>query len=538
MDFKSDPRFINKKFYPQLRVDEILKEIKKIGYDQIYMFEAENIKYYLKILQLMVSLSNYPHMNQLTNNTIKIMFKSPSSTIVIFIWELFGENCSIGGSKMDMRIGIVQEQSLTLNMTQEIRQAIALLQYSSAELASYIQDIAMDNPLIEVKETAFSNKMTKQSNREINGAGSFLIENVSKENISLEQHLRSQLVDMKLSPKEKRCLFLLIHGLDSNGYLQEDISQLAENINVPEKFLGRQLLVLQSLEPAGVGARSLQECILLQLRRLQARNMMAEEIITHYFELFAKRSWKQLSGKLNISLNEIQDIHDQIKMLDPRPGLKYENTDTTYVRPDMSIRINDDELHIYYHDEMTPEVKISSDYKQYINKTIDKEFKSYVSRKIQQCKWLEKSLQQRKETMLKVMKVIAYKQMAFFKKGKAFLKPLTLKDVAKSLQIHESTVSRAIKDKYVQTPQGLVEMKFFFSTNIDPKNEQNISSATVKERIAELILHENKNSPLSDQKIANLLQNDYRINISRRTVAKYRAALNIASSVKRKEYER
>lgn len=437
---------------------------------------------------------------------------------------------------MDMRAGLIQEQSLTLNMTQEIRQAIALLQYSSLELASYIQEIALDNPLIEVKENIFTNKLNKKSHRKVNNC--LPIENVSKETVSLEEYIRSQLVDAKLNKKENRYLSFLINGLDSNGYLQEDIFQLAKHAKMCDKFLERQLKVLQSLEPAGIGARSLQECILLQLRRLPVRNEKAEEVIANYFELFAKKSWRELSEKVSISLAELQKIHDQIKLLDPRPGLQYENACTTYVIPDLSIQLKDDELQIYYHDEMTPEVKVSTEYKRYIEKVNDKECKSYLSAKIQQCKWLQKSLQQRKETMIKIMKVIALKQIEFFKKGKVFLKPLTLKDIADSLQIHESTVSRAIKNKYVQTPQGLFEMKFFFSTKLDRENEQDISSTTVKEKIAQLILNEDKTSPLSDQKIANLLQNDYRINISRRTVAKYRDQLNIVSSVKRKEYKR
>lgn len=439
---------------------------------------------------------------------------------------------------MDMKMGLIQEQSLKLSMTQELKQAITLLQYSTVELASYIQELALENPLIEIKETNHTNVITNKSTRKpMQQRKESLIENVSRKNGSLREHLRSQLVDSPLTKEEKKCLNFLIDALDTNGYLKDDMEELAKSLQFSNEFVEEQLSVLQDLEPSGVGARSLQECILLQLRRWPIRHLTAEAIIANHFRIFAEKSWKDLSKKTKLTLTEIQEIHDFVKQLEPRPGLQYQEEEASYIVPDLIVKEVNNGLGIYFNDEISPRINVNKQYEPLVNVPNDKELKSYFSSKLQQGHWLEKSLEQRKDTMIRVMKEITVRQEDFFYNGEGFLKPLTLKDIADELEIHESTVSRTVKDKYVQTPHGLVEMKSFFSTRLDHHgNADDLSSSTVKTTIETLVQNENKAQPLSDQKIANTLKTDYGINVSRRTVAKYRDQLTIPSSALRKRY--
>jgi RNA polymerase sigma-54 factor len=430
-----------------------------------------------------------------------------------------------------MKIGLMQEQTLKLKMTQELQQAITLLQYSSADLLSYVQELTMENPLIEVKET-YSSPYRKSSSK--SDRKSF-IENSFEEKPSLREHLRNQLVDFSMTKNDRACLDFLINALDANGYLKDNLGDLAHIVNVSEELLESKLYMLQSLEPAGIGARSLQECILLQLRRLPIRNELAETIITDHFRSFAEKSWKDLAKKLNVSIIEIQEIQHEIKKLEPRPGLKFESDESTYVTPDMIVRKTNNELQVIYNDELIPQLIFNQPLEPAIQNTMDTETKDYYSKKLTQGRWLQRAIEQRKETMVNVMKVIIQKQHDYFLYGKNLLKPLTLKDISEALDIHESTVSRTVKDKFIQTPHGLVSMKSFFSNKLDEESGE-VSSASVKMKLQEMIDSEDKKKPLSDQKIANELKSSYGINISRRTVTKYREQLNISTSAIRKQY--
>ena len=430
-----------------------------------------------------------------------------------------------------MKIGLIQETSLKVRMTQELQQAITLLQYSSTDLLSYVQELAVENPLIDVKETYSTpyRELRTNSNKQ-----SF-IENSLKERTCLREHLRNQLIDIRMKEKERVYIDFLIDALDANGYLKDDLAELASILNVSEELLESKLYMLQTLDPVGIGARSLQECILLQLRKLPVRNAVAETIISNHFRSFAEKSWKDLARKVNVSISEIQEIHNIIKTLEPRPGLKYENVETTYITPDLTIKRVNDELHIIYNDEILPQLVINQPIELHGSSKLDSETRDYYSKHLTQGKWLQRAINQRKETMINVMKVILHKQREYFLYGKGFLKPLTLMDIAETLDIHISTVSRTVKDKFVQTPHGLVNMKSFFSTKLDEESGE-ISTTSVKMHLKELIAGEDKMKPLSDQKIANLLKNSYGITISRRTVTKYREQLNIPTSVIRKQY--
>ncbi|MBD1383526.1 RNA polymerase factor sigma-54 [Metabacillus arenae] len=435
---------------------------------------------------------------------------------------------------MNYKVGLFQEQTLKLNMTQELKQAITLLQYSAIELSEYVQNLALENPLIEMKErddtSVFYHKSTgtRTSNQE-----NSVIENVSSKQIGLRDHIKMQLIDLEKTPK---ALMLLIEDLDQNGYLKDDLSVLACRFNLEEDEMVRQLEFLQSLDPAGIGARNLQECLCLQLKRRSNRNELAEYIIANHFELFAKKSWRELARKTKISVEEIQKIHDLVKTLDPRPGILYDATPPAYIEPDLYVRIIDGKLNVLYNDRMLPELKINSQYESFLKPSSDTELKSYLSSKWQQCNWLFKSIEQRKATMVNVMNVMIAHQREFFYQGSSNIKPLTLKMIAEQLGIHESTVSRAVKDKFVQTPQGLFEMRYFFSAKIEQAQAEDLSSNAVKQLIQKYTKEENKQKPLSDQAITKLLKKEHNMSVSRRTIAKYRDQLNIPSSTLRKRF--
>lgn len=452
-------------------------------------------------------------------------------TVSAFV-ERFSTDCvNYYWEEIKMKMDLVQQQGLKLNMTQELQQAISLLQYSSADLLSYVRELTLENPLIEVKERSKSlfrhsrSSSTKQS----------FIENTVKEKTNLRDHLRHQLIGFSLSKQDRACLELLINALDSNGYVKDTLEDLAHLMNVNEEVVESKLYFLQSLDPAGIGARSLQECILLQLRRLHTRNELAETIISDHFHLFAEKSWKELAKLLKIKINQIQEIHEMIKQLEPRPGLKYGVDDSTYVTPDMTIKEVNGAWHIIYHDELIPKLMVHDPLETNGPIKIDKETKSFYTKNLTQGKWLMRAIEQRKETMMSVMNEILKRQSDFLTKGKSSLKPLTLKDIADMLDIHESTVSRTVKDKFVQTPHGLMNMKSFFTTKLSD-NQGDVSTAAVKLKLKEVIDSENKKKPLSDQKIANTLKTLYDIDISRRTVTKYREQLTIPTSSIRKEY--
>ncbi|MFY4774925.1 RNA polymerase factor sigma-54 [Metabacillus sp. RGM 3146] len=439
---------------------------------------------------------------------------------------------------MDMKTGLFQEQTLKLNMTQQMMQAITLLQCSAMELTQYLQELTLENPLIEIKENDSVNELYHRSNKPQNSQTAPSIENISAQHPALSGHIRSQLISLTLTAEEKRILDELIDSLDENGYLTEDPEEIADRLRLHPVQVQDGLYQLQSLEPAGIGALSLQECLLLQLYRLPKRYFKIEEVIRDHFLLFAEKSWKELSRQTKLSFEEIQLIHDFIKKLNPRPGLAYKKDHARYITPDLLLEEKNGEFLIKYNDETYPEISVNLEYTPLLENKKSSEAGKFLLGKWNQFRWLQKALNQRKTTMISVMAEIVNKQFEFFKHGKAeYLKPMTLRDIAEVCDIHESTVSRAVKEKYVQTPSGLFEIRSFFSQGIEQAEEGNRSSASIKKLLSDLIQEENKRAPLSDQKLASILQETQRIEISRRTVAKYRDQLKIPASSLRKRYD-
>ncbi|MBP2240318.1 RNA polymerase sigma-54 factor [Cytobacillus eiseniae] len=329
----------------------------------------------------------------------------------------------------------------------------------------------------------------------------------------------------------------MIECIDENGYFRAELHEVAAYFNRSAEEIYEYLKLLQGLEPAGIGARHLQECLLLQLRRFEKRHALAEEIVEKHFQSFAEKKWKDVAKALNVKLNEIQEVFDLIQTLDPRPASSFQNEKSAYIVPDVVIKWDGESFTVSIFDETLPKISFNSAYYKRFSSNQDKQVHRFIQENQQDYQWIMRSLEQRKETLTKVSLKIVEKQRDFFVKGPANLRPMTMKEIADELEIHESTVSRAVREKYAQTPFGTFELRSFFSSTIKTTSDENTSSKQVKTMIHQLIAEENKQKPLSDQEIVHLLKEKEGMVVSRRTIAKYRDQLGILSSSKRKRYE-
>jgi RNA polymerase sigma-54 factor len=434
-----------------------------------------------------------------------------------------------------MSAELLQEQRLKLSLTKELTQAIELLQYSAVELQSFLYEQSLENPFLEIRDYRLKRNFRNLSDKEKQQ----WIENMSTYSETLSSYLTAQLPALSLSEHEERIVHYMIACLDEDGYLRVNIEEIAERFAISKQEAEKALQIIQSLEPAGVGARNLQECLYLQLKRLPYRDEFAEQIIQHHFSLFVEKAWKTLAKQLGVDIASLQRVWDLIRTLEPRPGIHYTKERPHFIVPDIIVqRSKEGDWRIFYNEDVHPELIWNRVYEQKISSCQDGQVHAFVKDKYRQFLWLAKSLEQRKQTLLNIMHVIVDKQKQCFETGFAALKPLTMREVAEELGIHESTVSRAVKNKYVQTPFGTVELRRFFSSAVSSvyMDEDAASSVKVKMFIKQLIEQENKQQPLSDQKLADLLHEQYGVVISRRTVAKYREQLHIPSSAKRKQY--
>lgn len=438
---------------------------------------------------------------------------------------------------MHLSISLVQKQEQSLYMTQELRQAIKILQLSSQDLLTYLQEISFENPLIEIETNLhdYSTKFQNADVSELTKRYDFIMQNLSQTKLSLQDFLLSQLGELQIDPKLKKIITWIIHHLDEKGYFTANSQEFCSQYQISEDTLQKALTVLQSFEPIGIGATSLQQCILIQLRHLKDSPPLAEQIIENYYELFITKKWDQLAKMLSISPVEIQQVADLIKTVNLRPAEFYVTEQPQYIIPDLYVEKLANDLIVYVNDELLPAITFNEQYVSMIDKTDADVPSKFMKEKFEQARWLVNSMEQRKKTLFAVAKAIIDYQKDFFLTENSKLKPLTLKDIANIVGIHESTVSRAIHLKYVQTPKGLFELKSFFSTAIKTVDGEKTSALMVKEQIRSIINSENKQTPYSDSQIVKLLK-ERNIQISRRTVAKYREELGIGSSKVRKRY--
>ncbi|MBO8165458.1 MAG: RNA polymerase factor sigma-54 [Brevibacillus sp.] len=458
---------------------------------------------------------------------------------------------------MNMSFGLFQEQTLKLVMTPELRQAITILQYSALDLMSYLQEQAAENPVIELPEidTAVETAREAKPTPEIDwkelissrAAGDYsLTKNESTYNpldyvhaptSNLYQHLQEQLGYLKgLTAVQRKIALYLIGNLDDKGYLEITTEEASRQLGVHVQEVEDVLAVIQHFDPVGVAARNLEECLLLQLRHAGLDDDNTVRVVTHHLDDLAHNRFSRIAEKLKIGIADVQRIADLVRSLNPRPGLAYQQAETRYVIPDVTVEKVEGEYVVLVNESSAPRLTISRFYENMLKQAnSETEARQFIQEKLNAAIWLAKSIEQRRLTLLRVTQAIVEKQIEFFEHGVHYLKPMTQKEIAERVDLHESTVSRATSNKYVQTPRGVFELKYFFTSALSTANGDAASSESVKRRIKALIEAEDRFRPLSDQKLTELLEKEG-IEISRRTVAKYREEMMIPSSAKRKRY--
>ncbi|WP_245676136.1 RNA polymerase factor sigma-54 [Domibacillus iocasae] len=441
---------------------------------------------------------------------------------------------------MQMNPGLWQQQTMKLAMTQELTQAITLLQYSAQELAAFLETKAVENPFIQL-ETPDLKALYKKERAQSASSSSDdknWVEHIADSSYTITDYVQAQFQLKKLPDAKKRILDFLLNNMDENGYMTIDSEEAAELVRKSEAEVRSVMNMIKWMEPAGIGARNLQECLLLQAERRLDAPFLAEVILRRHFTEFANKTWKPLAKQLGVELKEIQQAADFIKTLNPKPGASFQDGSSCYVRPDVSVTVAGDFIEVHLLDDELPKVVFEKEYFNEMASYADKEVKRFVKEKEKDYQWLMRSLEQRQQTIQRVGLKIVEKQRRFFFHGPGSLQPLTMKEIADELSIHESTVSRTVRGKYMQTPFGTYELKSFFPSGMTASLETGevTSSNQAKIRIQTLVSAEDKRKPLSDQAICSALLEEG-MAISRRTVAKYREQLNIPSSSKRKRYE-
>ncbi|GAB3793355.1 RNA polymerase factor sigma-54 [Virgibacillus kimchii] len=431
-----------------------------------------------------------------------------------------------------MELVLQQKQKLNLVMTMELRQAIAILQYSTVELYDYLQEQELENPLIELKDR--DGDHYDKGSIPIKSTGSEAknpIDFMPDEKTGERDELLEQVAWLDVTPSQRALLNHLVLNLDANGYLPLQADEIAVELGMDKEEVSSGINMLQSLEPAGVGAGNLAECLYLQVKAYYPEATVTGLIIKDHLEQLASKKWQEIARTLNIELAEVKTAFELIRSLNPKP-CRLDQKPIEYVNPDIIVEATDGGLEVYLNDKYLPKVEFDYSY----NNTLDNNgLNKYIKDKYKNYQMLISSLEQRRNTILKVTQAIIKKQQDFFTEGFSGLQPLTLKEVADEIGMHESTVSRATMNKFIQTPKGTFEFRIFFTSKLNTDNGEEASQTKVKLLLEEHIKNENKYKPYSDQKIADYFKTEKGITISRRTVAKYREELNIPSSSKRKE---
>ena len=457
---------------------------------------------------------------------------------------------------LNYRYNLTQEQKLIL--TQEMQLSIKILQMGIGELREYIDKEFQENPILEIKDNNCNEEKKIIDNKydykefikylefdnygaeslsSYEGSEEISVFNFISKKKSLKEFLKEQLLELKVDIYLKAISEYIIESLDNRGYLQIELKEIAEELNVSVSECEKALKIVQGLEPYGIGARNLKECLFIQLEKLNLLDENLQFIINNSLEDIANNRFSNIAKNLNISVRRAQAYGDLIKKLEPKPSSGfYTGEEVKYIIPDAEIRNIGGINYILMNDSVLPKLTISGSYKEILESNSEKSSEEYIKDKMDKAIFLIKSINERRSTLYKILEKIIEKQEDYFEKGRSFLKPMTLKDIAIELDLHESTVSRAIKDKYILTVFGTVKIKDLFVTGLCSNNgKEEISVVNIKNKIKELINKEDKSKPISDQFICDEL-NKLSINISRRTVAKYREEMGIKSSSKRKRF--
>lgn len=481
-----------------------------------------------------------------------------------------------------MRLGydLTIEQAQKLVMTPELIQAIQILQFNTQELDAYVEEQLLVNPVLEqshsegsgdasreegkafgemkesrspekdraskdedfdwkeyIKDRQYDDISYRQWEEKSSDEKGSMYEQYASSDVTLPEHLMFQL---QFASGKKSCRKIgryIIESLDENGYMTSTEEEIARALDVPEEAVKKVIDMIHTFDPVGVGARDLKECLIIQLRQKGELTELFERVINEHLDDLANNRLAVIAKDMGISTFEAQEMSDMIRTLEPKPGRQFASqVETKYIVPDVIVERVDDDYVVTINDSSTPRLMVSSYYQSLLHQSeTDEKLSKYLSDRVNSALWLIRSIEQRKQTIYNVVTAVVKYQKDFFDRGSKYLRTLTLKDIAEEVGIHESTVSRSINGKYLQSPRGVFEIKYFFSAGVSGSHGEGISSNSIKEFIREIVENEDTKSPYSDQDMVELLK-EKGISISRRTVAKYRDEMNILSSSKRRRY--
>jgi len=476
---------------------------------------------------------------------------------------------------MEMRQQLKMSQQLV--MTPQLQQAIKLLQLTRLELQDLVRQELEENPLLEEnaeQEDLREPDALETAEKEVEPAeiavdfhevetgadtlrdwDSYLdgynysageqysadeerpsFENLLTRQSTLNDHLLWQLHMGQYSEMDVRVGEVIIGNVDESGYLRASLAEIAAASQATEEDVQDVLDCIQEFDPSGVAARDLRECLLIQARFMGMKGSVVEGILLNHLGDLEKRNYKQIARALKVDISQVLIAAKIIGGFDPRPGSSFNSDDVHYISPDIFVHKVGEDYVVMLNEDGLPSLKVSSQYTDVRGSgSIDSQAEDYISDKMRSALWLIKSIQQRQRTIYKVSKSIIRFQREFFDRGIEYLRPLVLRDIAEDIGMHESTISRVTTNKYMQTPQGLFELKYFFNSGLSTSEGEFLASESVKNRIKEIIEKEDPKKPLSDQKIAELLSGQT-VNIARRTVTKYREMLKFGSSSERKRH--
>jgi RNA polymerase sigma-54 factor len=435
---------------------------------------------------------------------------------------------------MNLSLSMANQQLLFISPA--LRQSIEILQMSSQDLFDFLSEQMNENPILELQPNSVDlyNKKSLSERGQTGNPDWWQNVTTSHTQTTLYSHLKEQLNDFDMDKKTREICKFLIDSLDGNGYLSLTPAQIAEHLRIPIPQAALAIHIIQQMEPAGVAASSISECLLLQLTPDTDQHPLVRQLIENDLPDLAKRKMVSLAKKYNVEPSSIERALHTISQLQPKPGASFFKEETAYLIPDIHVIKNGERFDVEINDVSFPSLAFNSEYLAMMSELRNKQASSYLKQGWKKAKSLMDSIEYRKLTLLQMTKIIFDMQLSFCHNGPSHLAPLTMSQVANRMGVHESTVSRAVNHKYALTPWGIFELKHFFSASIKQQGGS-LSSLQVKERVRAIIEHEDKSNPLSDQKIADKLKTE-NILASRRVVTKYREQLRILTAAERKQY--
>lgn len=486
-----------------------------------------------------------------------------------------------------MVLGIRQSLKLSQNllMTPQLQQAIKLLQLSRMELEQFVSQQLSENPALEESISKESHEEVTQSDKERERTSDDMIrehmseasgivdsigdkkdevdwermtrlkemsqqpaaqkknsgsdeapnyENMVSKAETLAEHLMNQVMELDFDDREKHIAYIIIGNINAKGFLESPIEEMSEKEGFSIDELEDILDTIQRFDPPGVGARNLEECLMIQLREHHLKNGIVEKILVNHMKELETRNYNQIAKVMSLTLDQVIENVAIIAELDPVPGRQYGGETAQIIIPDVYVFKLGEKWIVSLNEEGIPRLQVS-EYCQGIETKTRGDDKEYLKEKLKSAQWLIKSIQQRQRTIFKVTECILERQMEFFEKGLSHLKPMVLKDIAEDIGMHESTISRVTNNKFVHTPRGIFELKYFFNSSVSRSDGDDMASESVKAMVKEIVGREDPKKPYSDQKIVSFLE-EKGVKLARRTVAKYREQLGILPSSKRKKY--